>query len=345
MHVGLLSFRLGGTDGVAVVARHWANVIEGLGHRVTTIAGEGPVDRPVSGLAIEDVTPPDRQAVADAVADVDVVIVENLASLPLRPDATAVVADVLAGRSAILHHHDLPWQRDRFAHIDGWPPTDPAWLHVTINELTRTDLAERGIEARVIRNGFDLDAPLGDRTAGRAAAGVADSERLLMHPVRAIARKAVPDAMALAASLGGTYWLLGGAEEDYGPTLDELLASPPSPTIVGDRGASVADAYAACDVVVFPSTWEGFGNPTIESAHARRPLAIRRYPVAAELFAMGFRFFDVDDPADVAELAAHMDDPVGFATIADANESIAREHFGLDRLARDVSRALADVVG
>src|SRR5207302_2143104 len=124
-----------------------------------------------------------------------------------------------------------------------------------------------GIEATTIRNAFDVDAPPGDRLRTRAALGLAEGERLVLHPTRAIARKNVPAAIALAAALGATYWLTGPPDEGYDVELERLLRQAAVRTIHGwpAERLTIADAYAAADAVVFPSTWEGFGNPTIES--------------------------------------------------------------------------------
>ena len=58
------------------------------------------------------------------------------------------------------------------------------------------------------------------RTQTRATLEVDRDELLVVHPARAIERKAIPDAIALAEALGATYWLTGPAEEGYGPQLD-----------------------------------------------------------------------------------------------------------------------------
>jgi len=321
----ILSFRLGGPDGVSVEADKWRRALTALGLAVTTVAGEGDADLLVPGLAIDAAEPPTRAEVAGALASADLVVVENLCSLPLNPGATGVVAEVLRGHPAVLHHHDLPWQRARFADVAGIPPDDAAWRHVTINELSRRQLAEHGIDATTIRNAFDVDAPAGDRDATRASIDVTAGERLVLQPTRAIARKNVPGAIALAEALGATYWLLGPAEEGYGPELERLLAAARCRTI--HRPAPIADAYAACDAVAFPSTWEGFGNPTVESAVHRRPLAIGDYPVARELAAYGFRWFPAADPRP---LATWLDAPD--VSLLDHNQTIARRHFSLDRL-------------
>jgi glycosyltransferase involved in cell wall biosynthesis len=336
--VAIVSFRLGGPDGVGVEAAKWAWALAELGFSVRTVAGDGPVDRLVPGLAIDAPEPPTAGEVANALAPADLVVVENLCSLPLNPDAAAVVAKRLGGRPAVLRHHDLPWQRARFAHL-GPPPTDDRWRHVTINDLSRRQLAGRGIEAVTIRNAFDTEATLGDRAATRRAMGLDDETTLLLQPTRAVARKNIPGGLALAESVGAVYWLLGPAEEGYGPELNHLLAAASVPVIhrpgPGGPLAGMAGPYAACDAVVFPSTWEGFGNPTVESAIHRRPLAVGDYPVAAELASLGFRWLPADDPT---ALARWLDNPD--PAVLEHNADVARRHLSLSDLPAKLARLL-----
>ncbi len=334
----LVSFRLGRADGVSVVAERWREALTDFGFLVSMVAGDGPVDRLVPGLAIEAAVEPLVAEVKEALDGFDLVVVENLLTIPMNLAASRVVAEVLRGRPAILHHHDPPWQRPRFEAITELPPDDPSWRHVVINQLTRVQLRERlGIEAAYIANAFDVDAALGDRERTRAALGVVDDERLLLHPVRAIERKEVPTALALAEAVGATYWLPGPAEEGYGPTLDRLLASTTAPVLRRplDDAIPRGDAYAACDAVLFPSTWEGFGNPPIEAAIYERPVAVGPYPVGDELRALGFRWLPTDDAAPLSKVFEHGPDPADLAH----NHRLAREHFSLEQLRRDSARA------
>ena len=165
----------------------------------------------------------------------------------------------------------------------------------------------------------------------------------MLQPTRALARKNIPGGLALAESLGAAYWLLGAAEDGFGPELDALLASADCPVRHGPAadgsGSRAADAYAACDVVMLPSVWEGFGNPTVESAVHRRPLAIGPYPVAAELAGFGFEWFGIDDPAPVA---AWLDSPT--PALLEHNRRVARRHFDLVELPRLLAAVLGGIV-
>jgi glycosyltransferase involved in cell wall biosynthesis len=349
----LLSFRLGGSDGVAIEAAKWRWALGVLGFATYTVAGAGPVDVTVPGLAIDAADGPTGAEVADALAGADLVVVENLCSLPLNQAAWDVVAGVLAGRPTVLHHHDLPWQRPRFVDHPP-PPDDPRWRHATINERSRAELAARGIEATTVYNSFAVPGPdaapgvAGHRSgaglAVRAALGVAPDDRLVLQPTRALARKNVGAGLAAAARLGGTFWLLGPAEDGYGPDLERLVADAPCPVRRGlPEGAGtgaggafgVDDAYQACDVVALPSTWEGFGNPSLESVTHRRPLIIGPYPVARELAAFGFDWFGLHDLDRLDRWLAEPD-----PRLLERNLAVARAHFSLDGLPDRVAAVL-----
>jgi glycosyltransferase involved in cell wall biosynthesis len=273
--------------------------------------------------------------------------VENVLSLPLHLEAARVLTDVLtrelaAGTRVLLHHHDFAWQRTETASVTELPPRLPGAVHVTINDFSRRELAERGIEAVTVRNAFDLEAAPGRRTATRAALGVGADDTLVLQPTRAIARKNIPAALRLAEGLTERldgpvrFWLPGPAEDGYAATLEAVLADTSVP-VLRDRPETMADAYAACDLVTFPSTGgEGFGQPVIESVAAGRPLAVLRYPALDEILALGFSFLPADDPDAVAAALRRPD-----AATMDRNRALAEEHFSMAALERRLRELLA----
>jgi glycosyltransferase involved in cell wall biosynthesis len=351
----VLSYRLGGTDGVSVEADKWAGALRALDFAVRRVAGEvlgppEPADVVLSGLAIDapgsaTPEPRDLRAALDGAA---LVVVENICSLPLNPPAARAVAAAVAehpGR-VLFHHHDLAWQRRGLDHLaDEFPPRTDGALHVTINHRSRRELEARGFTCvTTIANRFALDAPLGAREPTRGLVGFGPDDLVLFQPARAIERKNVPGglryAARLATLLGGRpvrYWLAGPAEDGYGPTLARLLERSPVPVTVG-HVADVADAYAAADVVMLPSTWEGFGNATIESVWARRPLVAYEYPVLAEITACGLRSFPLDEPERLARFLARPDE-----SLFEVNLRRARRSFSLDGLPAAIEEAFASI--
>lgn len=346
-----LSYRLGGADGVAVEARKWEWALQELGFSVRRVAGELDDDRraddvPLPFLAID---PPEGTSLAPselaaAITDADLVIVENLCSLPINPDASALAATVLDhydGR-VVFHHHDLPWQRAGLPTPSNVPPHRANSLHVTINDHSRVQLKNRGFDAITLRNAFDLDPARGDRERTRVEFGFAPDDVVLLQPTRAIPRKNIPAAIAFAAELASRepdralrLWITGPAEDGYDDVFARLIADSAVPVTVG-RAGSAPDAYAAADVILFPSTWEGFGNPVIESIAHRRPIAVGHYPVLDELRGFGVHLLSIDDVDDV-EAWLRSPDPA----VLEANVERVRPHCSLPDLPRRIGDGFA----
>jgi mannosylglucosylglycerate synthase len=311
-----VSYRLGGDDGVSVEARKWAWALGELGFETRRVAGSiedeaGSDDVEIPGLAISATEPVDHAALRAALDGADLVVVDNICSLPLNVEAARAVARAAGehrGR-VCFRHHDLPWQRRHLKHLESeFPPRQPDALHATINLRSRRELHARGYDdATTVHNYFDLDPQRGDRTATRAAFGFRDDDFVLLQPARAIERKNVPGALRFAQQLHGILpeldlrlWVSGPAEDGYAPVLDRIIERSAIPITVG-RAATPHDAYAAADLVVFPSTWEGFGNPVVESVAYRRACVAYPYPVLAEIVAAGIRVFSTQQPEGIAK--------------------------------------------
>ncbi len=333
---------------MAVEARKWEWALRELGFGVRRVAGElddglRPDDIWLSFIAIDpaDGSTPDPDALAAAVAGAELVIVENLCSLPINPDAASLTASVLAehrGR-VLFHHHDLPWQRAGLSTPAGIPSRRPDSLHVTINDHSRVQLENRGFSAVTLRNAFDLDPLRGDRAATREAFGFDAEDVVLLQPTRAIPRKNIPAAIEFAAELARReprrrwrLWITGPAEDGYDDVFARLVADSAVPVTIG-RAASAPDAYAAADIILFPSTWEGFGNPVIESIAHRRPIVVGSYPVLDELRAFGVHLLSIDDPSSVQGWLREPD-----PAILEQNVVLVRPHCSLADLPQRIDR-------
>jgi len=147
-HVGFVSTRLAGTDGVSLEVAKWADVIEAEGLKCFYFAGE--LDRPEdrSYLAEEahfthpdieeinrrcfGVTTRDRatsqkiRQIKSQLKDhlyafikecrIDLLVPENALTIPMNIPLGLAITEVLVetGMPAVAHHHDFYWERDRF---------------------------------------------------------------------------------------------------------------------------------------------------------------------------------------------------------------------------------------
>ena len=143
--------------------------------------------------------------------DLDLLVVENALAIPLNIPLALAIADVVAetGIPVIAHHHDLPWERQRFAVnsvpdyiMAAFPPPLPSINHVVINSAQAQQLAwRRGLTSRVIPNVMDYEhgpaAPDAYALHARDDLGIQDGEALILQPTRIIQRKGIEHAIEL----------------------------------------------------------------------------------------------------------------------------------------------------
>lgn len=353
MRVCLVSHRLGGFDGVSVEAAKWVSGFRSLGATVTRAAGHFAADEPgdvlVRGMWADRPggAPPavDHGTIRELCRGHDLLVLDNAGSLWSAPDASAAWQRhaLEAGIPTVLRHHDPAWQGPALRRVEGdtVPLHHPAHLHVLINEHTAREFAGRWPELaradalRVLHNRVHVDAlSSGDRDGTRDRFGVRPAETLIAHPARVeSANKNIPGAVRLALDLEeelGTpvrYWLTD--DEPAGGEVAEALARAPG--LVRGRVAEQADLYAAADLVVLPSTWEGWGLPVVEAAAAGRLVAAGPYPVLREIRAAGLIVPGPDEVRRIAELLT------GGAEVRAANRAVVRRRFDAQELPRELT--------
>ena len=317
-----LSYRLGGSDGVAVEARKWEWALHELGFAVRRVAGElddgvRPDDVWIPSLAIEPVDgqpSPSPTALAAALAGAELVVVENLCSLPINPDAAALARRGAAGRTTGRRvPPSRPAVATRRALLTARHPAAPRELAARHDQRP---LARRARAPRH-RGGHDpqrvrpRSTPRRPRRHTRRPSASRPTTSCCVQPTRAIPRKNIPGAIAFAAALARA------APRSRGPALDHgtgrgrvrrrvrATCSPSRrcPITVG-RAGSVADAYAAADLVVFPSTWEGFGNPSSSRSPTGARSRSATTPCSTSSARSACTLLSVDDPDGRRCLAA-----------------------------------------
>ena len=290
---------------------------------------------------------------------VDLVVAQNVLCLPMQLPLGLALTEVLVeqGLPVLAHHHDFWWERERFfpnavADVLGaaFPPVLERMAHLVINSGAARELARRrAVEATVLPNVMDFErGPRrpGDGARYRKAAGLAPDDVLLLQPTRVVPRKWIEATIDLAGRLPGA----GGppvtvaithAEGDEGRDYGARLRAHAErlgvdlrfvPAGVGDPdGPDLADAYAAADLVCFPSVWEGFGNALLEAFFHRRPVLVNRYQVYADDIApTGVRCIELDGevtPEAVAQVRDLLASPDQAAAMAEANYQASLRHF------------------
>jgi mannosylglucosylglycerate synthase len=147
MHIGFISTRLAGTDGVSLETHKLAAVLRQMGHEVFYCAGE--LDGDVPGSLIPEIhfrdqvamqlgerafsgTSPDPELEAALAAraeelkrplrqfleqhQIDYLVAQNIFAIPMQLPLARALADLVRelGLPGLAHNHDLYWERERF---------------------------------------------------------------------------------------------------------------------------------------------------------------------------------------------------------------------------------------
>jgi glycosyltransferase involved in cell wall biosynthesis len=290
---------------------------------------------------------------------VDLVVAQNVLCLPMQLPLGLALTELLVeeDRPVLAHHHDFWWERERFfpnavADVLGtaFPPVLERMEHLVINSAAARELARRrAVEATVLPNVMDFERgprQPGDPARYRQAAGLGADDVLLLQPTRVVPRKWIEATIELAGRLptaGGPKVTVaithdeGDEGHEYGARLREQagtlgvdLRFVPAGEGSGD-GPGLADAYAAADLVCFPSIWEGFGNALLEAFFHRRPVLVNRYQVYADDIApAGVRCIELDGAVTdeaVAKVRDLLAEPERGRAMAEANYQAGLRHF------------------
>ncbi len=298
---------------------------------------------------------------------IDVLVPQNAMSIPMQLPLGVALAR-LAGRGTpmVAHHHDFGWERERFwpngveSVLDSsFPATAPSVSHLVINSIAQRELRERtGADARVLPNVMDFERkPHGGRgSLFRKHAGVGPDDIVLLQATRLIPRKAIELTLEVAGRLRddsirviATHPDLdegAGYAEGLRRIADDLGVDYRLAAVGGPGQPSLADAYDAADLVMYPSRIEGFGNALLEAVYYGRCLLVNRYPVyVSDIAPTGLKAIEIDGEitkATLEEVTSWLSDPSYRDAVSAENYQICTEHFSHETV-RQVALPLFDL--
>ncbi|MBN1218689.1 MAG: glycosyltransferase family 4 protein [Anaerolineae bacterium] len=187
MHIGFISTRLNGTDGVSLEVEKWSKILRRMGHELFFCAGELG-GYAAGGMLIpqlhfdhqsiiafsqrafgENATKQDGEKLVDEIyasADkiraplrhfirsnrLDLIVVENALTIPMNLPLGITLTGLIAelGLNTIAHHHDFYWERQRYqsnAILDLLDTAFPSKLP-TIRHVAINSIAQRRLKQR-----------------------------------------------------------------------------------------------------------------------------------------------------------------------------------------------------
>ncbi|MDF1815848.1 MAG: glycosyltransferase family 4 protein [Verrucomicrobiales bacterium] len=296
---------------------------------------------------------------------IDILIPENTLAIPMNIPLGVAITEYLkeTGMPAIAHHHDFSWERIRFSKncineiLDScFPPVLPNLIHTVINSPGRDELKlRRNVESVLIPNVFDFETPPPPpdeySSDARHSLGIADDDIFILQPTRVVPRKGIEHAIKLTRMLDrpNARLIISHAAGDEGfdyldglkkyareqgvdfRVIPQRIGTSRGTDSDGRKIYTLWDLYPHCDLVTYPSSYEGFGNALLEAIYFRKPVIINRYRIfVTDIEPMGFTFASMDGEITaetVAETNRFLNDPGYRDKVVNENYEIARQNF------------------
>ena len=282
----------------------------------------------------------------------------------LKADAYGAVAARLAGRTVLIsskHNDEAVLRRPLVGPVHGWLArlTDRV---IVLSDHVGRYMRDRGhVPTRRLRRvyyGITPDAgtvPAATRAAVRAEFGVPADAPLLLTIGRLDPQKGHLDLLAalrhVAAVLPSVRLIVAGAPQQasaaYAQALRTAAAAPELAGRIHWAGHrdDVPDLLAACDIVVQPSHWEGFGLVLVEAMAAQRPVvatAVSAIPEVVHDGETGLLVPPHDPPALARALLRLCGDPAWRARLGAAGAARVQAHFTAARMVRETLAVYAE---
>lgn len=326
-----------------------------------------------------------KQTIYDFVAKfaIDIMVVENALCLPMHIPLGVALTHFIAetGFPTIAHHHDFHWERSRFSVnavndflAMAFPPVLNSVQHVTINSFAQKDLAWRkGATSVLIPNVLDFEDPPQDmdcqRSAFREKIGIEPDDIMFLQPTRVVPRKGIEHSISLISQLKNPKCKLVVSHEsgdeglEYHHALIEMAEQagvdlrfvhahldPVGPFDAnGVPGTSLAEVYAAADLVTYPSLYEGFGNALIEAFYFRKPVLVNRYSIfVTDIEPKGFKVVAMDGfltRAVIDQTRRVIQDEEFRRDMVDCNYELAKAFFSYSVLRRKLRSLITNFTG
>lgn len=315
--------------------------------------------------------------------EISILIVENALSIPMHVPLGIAITEFLneTQMPAIAHHHDFYWERQRFSlsavhdYLDmAFPPRHPSLQHAVINESAREELSWRkGVHSVLVPNVLDFENPRNttdEYTADiRSELGLSADDIVILQPTRVVPRKGIEHAIKLVQMLNDPRCKLvisheaGDEGTEYLQHLREMAADARVDlrfvdTRVGEyrhldsEGRKIYtlwDLYPHCDLVTYPSLYEGFGNAFLEAIYFRIPVLVNRYSIfTRDIEPKGFQVPYMDGiltHKTVAQVKRVLEDEHYRTEMVERNFELGRRFYSYAVLRRTLRTMITNVTG